>query len=88
METKGDKLVMKGRLRVFSGYPQGTKGYKIFDIKCNKMMVSRDVKFIENLFPFSNEKTKEEELFSLPVHWVDENITYNKDRPRPNIEEQ
>ena len=51
-ETKGDKFEARGRPGIFLGYPQGTKGYKIFDIKNKKIIVSRDVRFHENQFPF------------------------------------
>ncbi|GJV40606.1 putative RNA-directed DNA polymerase [Tanacetum coccineum] len=42
-ETNGDKLKMKGRPEVFLAYPPGTKGYKIFDIIHNKIVISWDV---------------------------------------------
>ncbi|GJS34841.1 putative RNA-directed DNA polymerase [Tanacetum coccineum] len=65
---------MKGRPGVFLGYPPGTKGYKIFDIKHNKIVISRDVRFIENFFPFANIKVEEEEFFIPPSIWDDEVI--------------
>nr|GFA09212.1 retrovirus-related Pol polyprotein from transposon TNT 1-94 [Tanacetum cinerariifolium] len=34
--TKGDKFEEKGKPEVFLGYPQGTKGYKIYDIESKK----------------------------------------------------
>ncbi|GKE67343.1 putative ribonuclease H-like domain-containing protein [Tanacetum coccineum] len=50
---------MRGRPGVFVGYPHGTKGYKIYDPSHNKIIVSRDVKFPENAFPFgTNVKEK------------------------------
>ncbi|KAJ0951185.1 putative RNA-directed DNA polymerase [Helianthus annuus] len=52
IETKGDKFEVRGRPGIFLGYPQGTKGYKIFDIQDKKMIVSRDVKFHETTFTF------------------------------------
>ncbi|GJZ72106.1 putative RNA-directed DNA polymerase [Tanacetum coccineum] len=53
-EPKGDKFEVRGRPGVFLGYLQGTKGYKVFDIENRKIMVSRDVKFHENHFPFND----------------------------------
>ena len=50
--TDGDKFEERGRPGVFLGYPQGTKGYKIYDLKENKIIISRDVRFCENKFPF------------------------------------
>ncbi|KAI3494583.1 hypothetical protein L1887_40715 [Cichorium endivia] len=55
--TKGDKFEQKGKLGVFLGYPQGTKGYKVYDIKERKIMISRDVLFCENIFPFKKIQT-------------------------------
>ncbi|GJY94155.1 retrovirus-related pol polyprotein from transposon TNT 1-94 [Tanacetum coccineum] len=39
---------------IWGGYPQGTKGYKIYDIEDRKIIVSVDVSFMENVFPFKN----------------------------------
>lgn len=52
IETRGDKFEVRGRPGIFLGYPQGIKGYKIFDIEGKKMVVSRDVKFHEGTFTF------------------------------------
>nr|GEX68162.1 hypothetical protein [Tanacetum cinerariifolium] len=52
--TKGDKFEEKGKPEVFLGYPQGTKGYKIYDIESKKIVVSRDVLFLEDNIPFKN----------------------------------
>ncbi|KAJ9565548.1 hypothetical protein OSB04_001514 [Centaurea solstitialis] len=61
-ETKGEKFEMRGRPGVFLGYPQGTKGYKLYDIKNKKMVTSRDVKFHESIFPFGKMDINQEEL--------------------------
>nr|GEV82523.1 integrase, catalytic core [Tanacetum cinerariifolium] len=52
--TKGDKFEERGKPGVFLGYPQGTKGYKIYDIESKKIVVSRDVLFLKENFPFKN----------------------------------
>lgn len=58
-----DKFEERGRPYVFIGYPQRQKGYKVFDIQENKIIVSRDVKFVECKFPYqeqtSNKNVKE-----------------------------
>ncbi|KAJ0800174.1 putative RNA-directed DNA polymerase [Helianthus annuus] len=51
--TKGDKFEQRAKPGVFLGYPPGTKGYKIFDLETRKIMVSRDVLFFEENFPFA-----------------------------------
>ncbi|KAJ0860142.1 putative RNA-directed DNA polymerase [Helianthus annuus] len=70
-ETKGDKFELRGRPGVFLGYPRGTKGYKVYDVKNQKMVISRDVKFIETVYPFTNatETTTKEEIFRFPTSW-------------------
>lgn len=37
IDTKGDKFEMMGRPGVFIGYPQGKKGYRIYDIRDKKI---------------------------------------------------
>ncbi|CAL9029208.1 unnamed protein product [Prunus brigantina] len=37
---------------IFLGYPYGQKGYRVFDLSQQKVLVSRDVCFFENVFPF------------------------------------
>lgn len=38
------------------GYPQGTNGYLILDIKTEKFVISRNVIFQEEVFPFKQLK--------------------------------
>ncbi|KAK1440796.1 hypothetical protein QVD17_06628 [Tagetes erecta] len=69
-DTKGDKFELRGRPGVFLGYPPGTKGYKIYDTIHNKIIISRDVYFIENIFPYTGSKTIDSQenikIFSFP----------------------
>ena len=53
-QTGGDKFELRGRPGIFIGYPQGTKGYKVYDIENKKIMISRDVRFVENHFPMAH----------------------------------
>ena len=49
-DEKRQKLDPKAFKGVFVGYPSGTKGYKIFEPKSEKMFRSRDVSFLEDSF--------------------------------------
>ena len=42
------KLVNKGQKCIFVGYSEETKGYKLYDPVTRKVIISRDVQFIEN----------------------------------------
>ncbi|KAK9705495.1 hypothetical protein RND81_07G061300 [Saponaria officinalis] len=50
--TCRDKFASKATRCVLIGYPQASKGYKLFDLDNNKVMFSRDVVFHESTFPF------------------------------------
>jgi hypothetical protein len=49
---KGGKLDPRGEECVFMGYPEGTKGYCLWSLSRGKIILSRDVTFVENVFPF------------------------------------
>lgn len=51
-KTGGDKFEDRGRAGVFVGYPHGQKGYRVYDLLEKKIVTSRDVKFVENNYPF------------------------------------
>lgn len=36
------------------GYPLGYKGYKLLDTATSKLIISRDVQFFEDKYPFHN----------------------------------
>ena len=44
------KFEEKSRKSVFVGYPDGTKGYKLYDLKSRRFIRSRDVIFVEKEF--------------------------------------
>ncbi|KAJ0580529.1 putative RNA-directed DNA polymerase [Helianthus annuus] len=67
-DAKNDKFDVRGKPGVFLGYPHGTKGYTIYDLGERKMVKSRDVRFVEHVFPFSKipQCGKEDVLFEYP----------------------
>ena len=48
-----DKFGHRSRSCVFVGYPFGKKGWKVYDLEKEEFLVSRDVVFQENVFPFA-----------------------------------
>lgn len=48
-----DKFGERGRLCIFVGYVLSKKGRKVYDIEKNDFLVSRDVVFSEDVFPYA-----------------------------------
>lgn len=69
-KTKWDKFEPRGRPGVFLGHLWGTKVHKIYDIEHKKIITTRDVKFVDIVFPFTKSKiTKEDEdIFISPKY--------------------
>lgn len=53
-QRKGDKFSERGRPCIFIGYPMGQKGYKVYDLQNQNIYTTRDVTFLEEIFPFAN----------------------------------
>lgn len=51
---------------IFVGYPNGKKGYKLYDLEIKKFFVSCNVKFYQIIFPFSSISTSPTPNFVLP----------------------
>ena len=47
-EMKKNKMDHKSEICIFVGYNNNTKGYRVFNVNNNKLVVSRDVKVDEN----------------------------------------
>lgn len=49
-----DKFAARAIKGVFIGYPYAKKAYKVLSLETKQVFVSRDVKFIENIFPLKD----------------------------------
>ncbi|KAJ9540324.1 hypothetical protein OSB04_026830 [Centaurea solstitialis] len=83
----GDKFGVRGRPCVFVGYPHAQRGYRVFDLETRKTYTSRDVKFIENVFPFkdTNIEPRIPELVTQRANEWDEDFIGHKDGNPPVV---
>lgn len=47
-----DKFQSRARPCVFLGYPPSHSAYRVYDLESKKLLISRDVTFLEHVFPF------------------------------------
>lgn len=52
--SKGDKFESRSQKYIFFGYPSGQNGSQLYDLETPEFFVSRDVKFHEKVFPYSD----------------------------------
>lgn len=60
------KFDARAKRCIFLGYIANCKGFKVYDIQHHKILVSRDVKFYENIFPTRTHMSQEMFLSQLP----------------------
>lgn len=54
-----DKFAPRSRHCVFLGYPFYKKGWRVYDLETREVFFSRDVRFDEGIFPFSETATQQ-----------------------------
>ncbi|GAA0158032.1 hypothetical protein LIER_38575 [Lithospermum erythrorhizon] len=79
-----DKFSPRSHPGVFVGYPPNQKAYKIFDLIDKKIIVSRDVMFYEDIFPYRASKSPlSQSTYCRPNVSIRYNPTYDP-TPIPN----
>ncbi|GAA0172513.1 hypothetical protein LIER_41351 [Lithospermum erythrorhizon] len=71
-KTKLDPRAIPG---VFIGYPSGQKGYKVYDLVSKKVVITRDVKFLEHSFHLHHTFQKSH-LFDIDAHTVNDDTCF------------
>lgn len=74
------KFMPRSRACVFLGYPSGYKGYKLLDLESNKIYISRNVTFHEDIFPMA----KHQKMDESSLHFFPPKVTVPS-APSPNI---
>ncbi|XP_060210247.1 uncharacterized protein LOC132637121 [Lycium barbarum] len=67
--TPQGKFEPRAKSCVFLGYSDNKKGYKCLDLETKKIIVSRDVKFEEESFPFATASSNPSTIFPLSHHY-------------------
>ena len=77
-KNKRRKFDPKSCKTMFVGYPNGTKGYKLFNLSSGSFIRSRDVIFAEKTFHDFTAEAKQKVNLFFPDTWQPEDSTENK----------
>lgn len=74
LDPNKKKFDARAKKFVFLGYVPNCKGYKVYDIKNHKVLISIDIKFYEDQFPY---KGIDHQLHNIPLPAIVEEHTSN-----------
>lgn len=83
VSPRRDKFSPKASKCVFMGFSPGKKGYNVYNLEEKRFMVSRDVIFIEEIYPFKNRDVlrEKEGQWTPPFHG--DKLLYNHEGGEP-----
>ena len=85
---KRTKLDEKSQKYVFLGYSDVTKGYRLLDVKTNKLVVSRDVIFYEKTWNWEDKKIENTAIISSNQEEDEKDEDVSKGGEIPNSDDR
>lgn len=87
LPKSGDKFAAKAIKGIFMGYPYAKKGYKVLDLSTKQVLISRDVRFFENVFPYKDIAIQSPQLLFPESHqYVDDDLLMVSSATEPEFE--